>query len=206
MRESLSTMTGWVAKRKARFMGWPPIAWFWQIYGVCAMQRTWSKSLVAVAIVSGYWSITFTVELLNPLPVLDKMDRTEGVLLSVYQPRRVNGSSIRIRTADGKILSFRGTIFDKKPLVATKGKLVTVWSQPTYRVWPPFYYQKFWYVEFQHHIVFDHVSFDPLATNWKIKVRNADYLFAKYLFLLMAFSLFVVFLRCRTCDERTIDK
>ncbi|MBJ7589344.1 hypothetical protein [Aeromonas veronii] len=33
--------------------------WFWRVFGICAMQKGWTKFLVAVAIMAGFWSVFF---------------------------------------------------------------------------------------------------------------------------------------------------
>ncbi|MDU7313223.1 MAG: hypothetical protein E7L31_17880 [Aeromonas sp.] len=39
--------------------------WFWRVFGIRAMQKGWTKFLVAVAIMAGFWSVFFYVELLR---------------------------------------------------------------------------------------------------------------------------------------------
>lgn len=121
--------------------------WFWRVFGVCAMKKLWTKFLVAAAIMAGFWSLYLGVDLSNPILPLEKLNRTEGVLVYVYKPlRNVYGAKIRIRTDAGEEITFRGTMRDDAVL-AMKDKRITVWSQPYYEVWPPFYYNRFWWVQ-----------------------------------------------------------
>ncbi len=142
------------------------------------------------------------VYLLNPIPVLEEMDRSQGTLVSFHKPlRTVHDSSIRSRTEDGKIHKFRGDLYpEETKLLATKlGKAVTVWSRPTYEAWLPFYYQRFWVVEFAGPTVIDHFNINP-DPQWWVKAPERAHRLNKFCFKLMVFCLFVVFLRCRKCD------
>ncbi|MGU5866733.1 hypothetical protein ACV1EB_19780, partial [Aeromonas caviae] len=51
--------------------------WFWRVFGIRAMQKGWTKFLVAVAIMAGFWSVFFYVELLNPILPLEQLTKNE---------------------------------------------------------------------------------------------------------------------------------
>jgi len=114
------------------------------------MRKMWTKFLVAVAIAATFWSIYFGVDLLNPILPLEKLIRTEGVLVHVYKPlRNAHGAKIRIHTETGEEITYRGTMYDDAEalLLAMKDKPITVWSQPVYEAWLPFYFNRFWQVQ-----------------------------------------------------------
>ncbi|MDO9226519.1 MAG: hypothetical protein Q8M09_06860 [Pseudomonadota bacterium] len=146
----METVTTDLRARWCGFKAHAQATWFWRVFGVCAMRKLWTKFLVAVAIYAGFWFLYIGVDLLNPILPLEKLNRTEGALVHVYQPlRNVYGAKVRIRTASGEEITYRGTMYDDAEalLLAMKGKQVTVWSQPYYEVWLPFYYNRFWRVQ-----------------------------------------------------------
>ncbi len=55
--------------------------WFWRVFGVRAMQKWWTKFLVAVAIMAGFWSLFSYVQSLNPALPLEQLTKNEGVLV-----------------------------------------------------------------------------------------------------------------------------
>lgn len=177
---------------KTRFQA----TWFWRVFGVCAMRKLWTKFLVAVAIMAGFWSLYFGVYLLNPILPLNQLPQTKGVLVHVYQPlRTVHDSKIRIRTDGGDEITYRGSLYDdaKTRLLAAKGKQVTVWSQPYYEVWLPFYYMRFWQVQEDDHVL---VSYADLYQG-KLRSRPGYAWLSKFLLALTTLSLAIVILACR---------
>ena len=137
---------------KGRFQA----TWFWRVFGVCAMQRLWTKFLVAVAIGAGFWGLYLGVDLLNPILPLERLERTEGVLVRVYVPlKTVHGSTVTICTDEGRVIKFRGSMqkvekkgfINKSALEQVVGQRIIVWHQDFFEVWPPFYYKRFWHVE-----------------------------------------------------------
>jgi hypothetical protein len=89
--------------------------WFWRVFGVCAMKRLWTKFLVAVAIMAGFWGLYLGIDLLNPILPLEQLEQTEGVLVRLYRPLdSAHGSTMTIQTDDGAEIKFRGSIVRKK--------------------------------------------------------------------------------------------
>lgn len=170
--------------------------WFWRVYGICAMQKLWTKFLVAVAIMAGFWGGYFGVALLNPILPLHQLSQTQGVLVHVYQPpRTVHGSKIRIRLDSGEEITFRGSMVDdaRTQLQAAKGKRVTVWSQPYYELWLPLYYEKFWQVQEADHVL---LSFANVYES-RLRFRPTDVWLSKFMLALTILSLAIVTLACR---------
>ena len=78
--------------------------WFWRVFGVRAMQKGWTKFLVAVAIMAGFWSLFSYVQSLNPALPLEQLTKNEGLIVHVYQPlRTAHGSTIRILADSGEV-------------------------------------------------------------------------------------------------------
>lgn len=175
---------------KSRFQS----TWFWRVFGVCAMKKLWTKFLVAVAIMAGFWSLFFYIDWLNPVLPLEQLTRNEGVLVHVYQPlRSAHGSKLRIQTDSGEEITYRGSIYDKAGLLAAKGKRVAIWSQPYCELWLPFYYEHFWQVQEGEQVL---VSYE---NSYKGRLRyRPDYAWlAKRLLVLTLLSLSIVILACR---------
>jgi hypothetical protein len=176
--------------------------WFWRLFGVCAMQRLWTKFLVAVAIGAGFWGISLGVELLNPILPLEELERTEGVLVRVYVPlKTVHGSTVTIRTDEGRVIKFRGSMqqvekkgfINKSALEQVVGQRIIVWHQDYFRLWPPFYYNRFWEVR---HVKGDvHISYEGF---WKgrNKFKPSDIRWLKRLLALTAACIAIVILAC----------
>lgn len=117
--------------------------WFWRVYGVCAMKRTWTKFLIATALVSWYGVALHGGCLLTPILQLEQMHREEGVLLSIgYSTKGLDSLRIRLDTGDERL--YRGSLRGVKgQLEKYVGHPVTVWSQQIYEAWPPFIYEGF---------------------------------------------------------------
>ncbi|BCS47916.1 MULTISPECIES: hypothetical protein [Aeromonas] len=167
--------------------------WFWRVFGVRAMQKGWTKFLVAVAIMAGFWSLFSYVQSLNPVLPLEQLTKNEGLLVHVYQPlRTAHGSTIRIQTDSGEEIAYRGSIFDITLLVATKGKRVTVWSQPFYDLWWPFYYERVWQIQEGAQVL---MSYESVYQSRKSNKSSHIWL-AKHLLMLTILSLAIVALAC----------
>lgn len=167
--------------------------WCWRVFGINAMQRWWTKLLVAVAIIAGFWSLFFYVELLNPVLPLEQLTKHEGELIKVSLPFRVHNSSFRIRTNLSNEILYRASIYNRDSFRASKGKRITVWSQTYYRLWWPFYFEQAWEVQ----------QGDQFLMNYKgvyssmLRFKPNDEWLAKYLMILTALSLAIVVLVCR---------
>jgi hypothetical protein len=115
--------------------------WFWRVYGVCAMKRTWTKLLVAVSLCGLMVVARFGPGIFTPVLDLEQMHRKEGLVIGAsINPKGHN--SLRIRTDAGEkrtylALSYVG--FER--LHGAAGQRVTVWSQRVYDGWPPFVYE-----------------------------------------------------------------
>ncbi|WP_421195330.1 hypothetical protein [Aeromonas jandaei] len=167
--------------------------WFWRVFGVRAMQKGWTKFLVAVAIMAGFWSLFSYVQSLNPVLRLEQLTKNEGLLVHVYQPlRTAHGSTIRIQTDSGEEIAYRGSIFDITLLVAAKGKRVTVWSQPFYDLWWPFYYERVWQIQEGAQVL---MSYESVYQSRKSNKSSHIWL-AKHLLILTILSLAIVALAC----------
>ncbi|MCV3284410.1 hypothetical protein [Aeromonas veronii] len=167
--------------------------WFWRVFGVRAMQKGWTKFLVAVAIMAGFWSVFFYVELLNPILPLEQLTKNEGVLVQVYKPlRTAHDSAIRILTDSGEEIAYRGSIYNKAALLAAKGKRVTVWSQPYYKFWWPFYFEQAWQVQEGEQVL---ISYENTYKGL-LRYRPSDEWLAKHLLILAILSLAIVALAC----------
>ncbi|RQM76282.1 hypothetical protein EHZ47_09525 [Aeromonas jandaei] len=167
--------------------------WFWRVFGVRAMQKGWTKFLVAVAIMAGFWSGFFYVELLNPILPLEQLTKNEGVLVQVYKPlRTAHDSAIRILTDSGEEIAYRGSIYNKAALLAAKGKRVTVWSQPYYKFWWPFYFEQAWQVQEGEQVL---ISYENTYKGL-LRYRPSDEWLAKHLLILTILSLAIVALAC----------
>ncbi|PJC94080.1 hypothetical protein CUC44_05095 [Aeromonas lusitana] len=174
---------------KVRFQS----TWFWRVFGICAMQKGWTKFLVAVAIMAGFWSVVLYVELLNPALPLEQLTKNEGVLVQVYKPlRTAHDSAIRILTDSGEEIAYRGSIYNKAALLAAKGKRVTVWSQPYYRFWWPFYFEQAWQVQEGEQVL---ISYENTYKGL-LRYRSSDEWLAKHLLILTILSLAIVALVC----------
>lgn len=167
--------------------------WFWRVFGVRAMQKGWTKFLVAVAIMAGFWSLFSYVQSLNPVLPLEQLTKNEGLLVHVYQPlRTAHGSTIRILTDSGKEIAYRGSLFDITLLVAAKGKRVTVWSQPFYDLWWPFYYERVWQIQEGAQVLMSYESvYQSRQSN-----KSSHIWLAKRLLILALLSLVIVALAC----------
>lgn len=174
---------------KVRFQS----TWFWRVFGICAMQKGWTKFLVAVAIMAGFWSLFSYVQSLNPTLPLERLTKNEGVLVHVYQPlRTAHGSTIRILTDSGEEIAYRGSIFDKTLLIAAKGKRVTVWSQQFYDLWWPFYYERVWQIQEGAQVLMSYESvYQSRQSN-----QSSHIWLAKRLLILAILSLVIVALAC----------
>jgi hypothetical protein len=180
-----------------RFKARAQDTWFWQVFGVCAMRKLWTKFLVAVAIMAGFCSFYLGVDLLmNPILPLNQLNQTQGVLVHVYQPlRNAHGAKIIIRTDTGDEITFRGTMYDeaKTLLLAMKGKRVTVWSQPYYEIWLSFYYDRFWQVQDEERVL---VSYDGYWIGRQHR-KPTDIKLFKFTLTLTLLSLGIVIVACR---------
>ncbi|MCF5864021.1 hypothetical protein K3H50_11810 [Aeromonas veronii] len=167
--------------------------WFWRVFGVRAMQKGWTKFLVAVAIMAGFWCVFFCVELLNPILPLEQLTKNEEVLVQVYKPlRTAHDSAIRILTDSGEEIAYRGSIYNKAALLAAKGKRVTVWSQLYYRFWWPFYFEQAWQVQEGEQVL---ISYENTYKGL-LRYRPSDEWLAKHLLILTILSLAIVALAC----------
>jgi hypothetical protein len=157
------------------------------------MQKWWTKFLVAVAIMAGFWSLFSYVQSLNPALPLERLTKNEGVLVHVYQPlRTAHGSTIRILADSGEKIAYRGSIFDITLLIAAKGKRVTVWSQPFYDLWWPFYYDRVWQIQEGAHVLMSYESvYQSRQSN-----KSSHIWLAKRLLILAILSLVIVALAC----------
>jgi hypothetical protein len=192
----VQTLTADLRERWNAFKKRVQATWFWRVFGICAMRKLWTKFLVAVAI-AGFWlSALFGMDLLNPAPLLEQLNRTQGVLVHVYQPiRNAYGAKVRIRTETGEELTFRGDMFDddKVRLLAAKEKRVTVWSMPFYEAWPPFYYERYCQIQEEERVLVGyerwrrgHLDMKPTA----IKLLQIS-------LTLVLLPVFIVILACR---------
>ncbi|MFM5145584.1 hypothetical protein ACEUBB_12575 [Aeromonas rivipollensis] len=174
---------------KVRFQS----TWFWRVFGVRAMQKWWTKFLVAVAIMAGFWSLFSYVQSLNPALPLERLTKNEGVLVHVYQPlRTAHGSTIRILADSGEEIAYRGSIFDITLLIAAKGKRVTVWSQQFYDLWWPFYYERVWQIQEGAQVLMSYESvYQSRQSN-----KSSHIWLAKRLLILAILSLAIVALAC----------
>ncbi|MCX5877327.1 MAG: hypothetical protein NT087_13735 [Deltaproteobacteria bacterium] len=171
--------------------------WFWQVFGVCAMQKTWTKFLVAAIIVSGYVVVMAGLELLTPIYSLEEMNRTEGVLVVAQQPlRNIYGSKVIIRKDDGEKAFYRGAIRDSEDIIlkAAIGKQVTVWSQIEYSVRPPFVYERFWHIQEGEKILYDYDSWLPGRLFGRAQKSPALFKFSLFMFIVL---LVIVVSACR---------
>ncbi|WP_429195197.1 hypothetical protein [Aeromonas veronii] len=174
---------------KVRFQS----TWFWRVFGVRAMQKLWTKFLMAVAIMAGFWSVVLYVELLNPALPLEQLTKNEGGLVQVYKPlRTAHDSAIRILTDSGEEIAYRGSIYNKAALLAAKGKRVTVWSQPYYRFWWPFYFEQAWQVQEGEQVL---ISYENTYKGL-LRYRPSDEWLAKHLLILTILSLAIMALAC----------
>ncbi len=144
--------------------------WFWQVLGVCAMQKLWTKFLVAVLIMAGIGAFRSSLELLTPIYRLDEMNRTEGVLMKVASKgRNAYKKRIIIRKDNGEQVIFRGTIRSEHTLMkAAIGKQVAVWSQVQYDFIPPFLYERFWHIQEGEKILINYGGYFPV----RLKVNS----------------------------------
>lgn len=116
--------------------------WFWRVYGICAMKRTWTKLLIAISLFSWIMIARTGPDLLTPIIELNQMHRTEGVLLNVgFNPK--GHDSLRIKTDDGEKITYLGNTFGGAgiDLVKLVGQRITIWSQQVYEGWPPFVFE-----------------------------------------------------------------
>jgi len=167
--------------------------WFWRVFGIRAMQKGWTKFLVAVAIMAGFWSLFSYVQSLNPALPLEQLTKNEGVLVHVYQPlRTAHGSTIRILADSGEEIAYRGSIYNEAALLAAKGKRVTVWSQPFYDLLWPFYYERVWQIQEGTQVLMSYESvYQSRQSN-----KSSHIWLAKRLLILAILSLAIVALAC----------
>ena len=131
--------------------------WLWRVYCVCAMKRTWTKFLVAVFLICGYWVIDEGLDLLTPIIALEQMPKKEGVLLEVLVPlKSVHDSQLVLQLDDGNKIHYRGTLRYPAPMKSAIGQRITVWSQPVYEAWYPFYYECFRHVQQGEKVLVDY--------------------------------------------------
>lgn len=135
----------------------------------------------------------FYVELLNPILPLEQLTKNEGVLVQVYKPlRTAHNSAIRILTDSGEEIAYRGSIYNEAALLAAKGKRVTVWSQPYYKFWWPFYFEEAWQVQEGEQVL---ISYENTYKGL-LRYRTSDEWLAKHLLILTILSLAIVALAC----------
>lgn len=171
--------------------------WFWQVFGVCAMQKLWTKFFVAVVLVSGYVVAMAGLGLLTPIYSLAEMNRTEGVLIVAQKPlRNVSGSKIIIRKADGEKAFYLGVIRGSEEVIlkAAIGKQVTVWSQVQYEAWPPFVYECFWHIQEGEKTLYDYNKRLPGRLRGRSLYDPALFKFALFMCLVPLLS---VVIACR---------
>ncbi len=77
-------------------------------------------------------------------------------------------------------------------LVAAKGKRVTVWSQPFYDLWWPFYYERVWQIQEGAQVL---MSYESVYQSRKSNKSSHIWL-AKRLLILALLSLVIVALAC----------
>ncbi len=132
--------------------------WFWRVYGIRAMKRKWTKYLLVFALFNTWMVIYGGIDRLTPILELKQLHQEEGILLSVYSPKRqAAGSKLVIRTNSGEKVTYLGSIYsEEKSLDAVIGQKITVWSQPVYEAWYPPYYQCFWQVAQGEKILIDY--------------------------------------------------
>lgn len=169
----------------------------WRVYFVFAMKRSWTKLLVAVALVLIFPVVMFGVSLLNwPLPSISNMDKTEGTLVSVYNPLKPNRkASIRVSTISGEDLKYRGASFDKAQTDTLRkniGRAVLVRSNWFYDIAPPFYYRKYFRIEIDGRIIFDLGGSNYFNDSYYESERRIFWGFI----IVIAISLFLVFFAC----------
>lgn len=176
--------------------------WFWQVFGVCAMQKLWTKFLVATSLMSGIMAFMPGLELLTPIYDLNEMNRTEGVLMKVaYKGKTAYGKRIVIQNDAGKPVIFRGTIYNDNPLLrAAIGKRVTVWSQIQYDLKRPFGYECFWHIQEGEKVLIDYDG--QLANRLKARSSTNPALLKFFLFMFIV-PLIIVLIVCRkgTCKN-----
>ena len=170
---------------------------FWRLFGVVAMNRAWTKILIAIALSTAIFAAMFGVELINyPIPSLAKMNKTEGMLESVYLPLRDSSyrSKIRLMTGSGDSLQYTGSLDnnERDTLNLIKGEKILVLSRPYYKLWPPFYYQEFWQIETNGRVLY---TLEKYRMNKENYYSSVLFYFKKFLGLIFL-SVVVIFLAC----------
>lgn len=169
--------------------------WFWRVYGVCAMKRTWMKLLIAVSLVSCLMIARISPGLLTPILELQQMNREEGILLSIsFNPK--GHDTLRIRTDNGKERVYLGGSMEAGYKTSDSvGKKVTVWSQRVYEGWPPFIFEGFKEVK----------QGDKMLLNYSVMEMesfHANFMSTiKFLCYLIIFPLLIVGWLCRKSSE-----
>jgi hypothetical protein len=165
--------------------------WFWRVYGVCAMKRTWTKLLVAVSLSSCFLIVRAGPGLLTPILELKQMNRHEGILINVFfNPKGHN--SLLIKTDNGEELSYPGGSLDAVTKAGDSvGKRVTIWTQRVYDGWPPFIFEG----------VMEVKQKNKMLINYSVKKRMEsdayDMSFIRFFLYLGVFSLLMVGWLCR---------
>ncbi len=178
--------------------------WFWQIFGVCAMQKTWTKFLVAVALVALFPMAMSGLELLTPIYRLDGMHKTDGVLLLAKQPaRNIYGSRVVIRKDNGEKAYYWGAIRggrEEDALKAALGKRITVWSQIQYDIRPPFVYEHFWHIQESGGTIL--IDYDTWYSGRLKGASSIDPAIFKFSLFMFTLSLIVVAVACQLIKDR----
>ncbi len=138
------TSLSFVRKKWNGFKANVQATWFWRVYGLCAMKRTWSKFLIAVSLFSFLMFVRVAPGLLTPILELEQMRREEGLLLGVnFNPRGHDTLRIKTDAGEERIYFFGNSTGVKARIELSNaaGQRVIVWSQRIYDGWPPFIYE-----------------------------------------------------------------
>jgi hypothetical protein len=164
--------------------------WFWRIYGVCAMKRSWTKLLVAISLFSLMVVIVGGHSVWTPVLELGKMQRIEGVLVKVGYGRR--HGTLLVQLESGEMRTYYGDLhFKADKADACLNKQVTIWAQRIYEGWPPFIYDEFQEMKLDGEMMLGY-NFERQQ-----QIRTENLIFYRYFFYIFVISILLVGVVCR---------